>query len=404
MHILFLAVALFAAAVSAKKFEGPTVIEEIPDGPTIIEEIQLKDELVKALPFPRSSLPEELRGDKAVDISTLGEFLSVKLGSGTQKRDAGVRFRLSSGKDIMTAARSTVEILPRDGVCAELHFPDKSYEGVAISFYTSQSEDPFSKLINGGGDMMDFSFLGSTNTIRVSYSQQGISSGLPDGIYYDIPNDKFKKVVHLCIINMGHEVRWYVDGKVVKAVPGRFSRQWVWFTMRENKRCCGKAKQNNWTIDLRAMTMFAVNKEFLDPVPLEVYCAPKVKCPDGDSMSKFGIFNRRNSAVSVSIYTEKKTIRACNNEPYVPQNDYREFCLPKLDRGDKLEAYDKDGTKIPLEWAALKPKGNYYEFNLKIVTEPIRSLQAVHTEETLKNGLTSGGDSRELMSFTDPGF
>ncbi|KAJ3118039.1 hypothetical protein HDU96_004278 [Phlyctochytrium bullatum] len=127
MHILFLAVALFAAAVSAKKFEGPTVIEEIPDGPTIIEEIQLKDELVKTLPFP-----QELRGDKTVDISTLGELLAIKLGHGIQRREKGVRFRLFPGKG-MTAARSYDSLRQGDGVCAELHFQDNSY--VAISFY-----------------------------------------------------------------------------------------------------------------------------------------------------------------------------------------------------------------------------------------------------------------------------
>ncbi|KAJ3118044.1 hypothetical protein HDU96_004283 [Phlyctochytrium bullatum] len=189
--------------------------------------------------------------------------------------------------------------------------------------------------------------------------------GLPwlSGMPYVLANDQ--KTVNLCIVNTGSEVRWYVGGKLAKAVPARLeSPQSVWFTMRETKgdSCCGKPKVDReyWIMELTSLTMFKLNKPF-KPAPIRVICKPSRKC--ADSMSKVGVAANKDSGVSVQMYRGSQTFNACKDKP-VPPGGYREFCLPKLRPGDKLAAYDKNGNQIVLDWVHTPPSGNYYKFQL----------------------------------------
>ncbi|KAJ3118045.1 hypothetical protein HDU96_004284 [Phlyctochytrium bullatum] len=362
MRILYLAAAFFLAATASADFQGPTEIEGPPDGPTDLDSIKPK-KVVHANTFPRSSLPDELRGNGVVQITSKSnrlwsEYEEPKDGV-MQAGDKGVRLWLQKGKRL-TAVRAIEKLYPRGGVCAVIDFPfSDNFEGLMFSFYTSQSTT-YRSGRNGEKDDIDFNFLGKRTSLRAKFRQpDGMSSPL------FIPNDKPRTPVTLCLVNTGSEVRWYVEGKLAKAEPASVPSQWVWFILRESGSdpCCGKQwpRETAWSLEIKALTTFTLKKP-IKAVPINVICAPSRKC--ADSMSKVGVAANKNSGVSVQMYRGSQTFNACKDKP-VPPGGYREFCLPKLRPGDKLAAYDKNGTPIPLNWAAQKPQGNYYKFQLR---------------------------------------
>ncbi|KAJ3118042.1 hypothetical protein HDU96_004281 [Phlyctochytrium bullatum] len=358
MHILFLAVVLFfAVTVSASRFEGPTVIEELPDGPNLI----VDPPVLLTAQYPFSSLPAELREKGMIEINPQGNQLVPEIGFARQYDGGVVMIGLDHEVEIQDfmAVSTTQRFRRGEGVCAILNFFQQqydSYRSLAISFYTSESSNPRVKQ-NGKMDSIEFSFWGSAKKLRAKYFRKG-TSRLPPGRSYVLENNQDR--VNLCIVNTGSEVRWYVGGKLAKAVPAKLeSPQWVWFTMQDtkNSRCCGKGRSNWSAVNIEAMTAFKLKK----PLPIRVVCAERQKCDD--KLTKVGIAANKNSGVSVDLYSGSKTYQACKDVP-VPPDGYREFCLPKLRPGDKLAAYDKNGNQIVLDWVHTPPSGNYYRFKL----------------------------------------
>ncbi|KAJ3118032.1 hypothetical protein HDU96_004271 [Phlyctochytrium bullatum] len=336
MHVLLSAAALFLALTASA---NPVTLER-----------RATDFKVVALSY--SDLPKPLLGNSG--ISSVPDSHVVRgMDAGVKHYEKGIRLTLKRGSG-GTAAVAPRGLNPGEMACSQIFFPDYDYSGVAMTFYTIESD----KISNQRGhqDEIDFEFFGSPYRLQINHFQKGKGG-------HEIMTQQGGKANKLCIVNTGREVRWYVYDNLVSAVPVTLGKQWVWFTIWETKGhpCCGPAKANSWSMDVQEFSVFKLTSP-LKPVPYPWpspnNCAPTRDCPE--TMTKFGL-QTNAGGVSVQLYTADKTFKACN---FAPPSTYIEFCLPKLRGGDKVAAYGKDSKEIKLDWAHQPPSGNYYKIKL----------------------------------------
>ncbi|KAJ3118033.1 hypothetical protein HDU96_004272 [Phlyctochytrium bullatum] len=349
MHILSF-VAFFLAATAAA---NPVTLER-----------RDKEFTVKKF----TNLPEDLKGAKFVEGSNR---IRGKDAGVTQINDQGVRLRLKKGGG-GTAAVAPRELKPGEVACERVNFPqgNRDYQGVAMTFYSIESDKESSQ--NGRQDEIDFEYFGQYERLQINYFTKGTGGN------EQILEGRGKKVNDLCIVNTGSELRWYVDGKLSSRKDGKNaklnSKQWVWFTIWETEKvgsqCCGHAVSDSWTMEVLQFSIFQLKGTLPKPsnaprpsrkFPAANNCKATVACDS--SLSKFGL-NTAASDVKVKMIAGSKTFEPCKN---APANTYIEFCMPKLQKGDKVVAVTGTGSnkkETELKWATENPKGNYYGFRL----------------------------------------
>ncbi|KAJ3109226.1 hypothetical protein HDU96_007278 [Phlyctochytrium bullatum] len=333
MHILPLVTFFLAATATA----NPVTLER-----------RDKDFAVKKF----KNLPKDLEGAKFVDGSNR---IRGKDAGVTQIDGQGVRLKLSKGKG-GTAAVSLRKLAHGEAACEKVYFAQKNmdYQGVAMTFYTIESQTNSTQ--DHEQDEIDFEYFGQYERLQTNYFKKGRGGN-------EVLVGGGKKTNDLCIANTGSQLRWYVDGNLVRSQDANLGNQYVWFTIWETEKvgsqCCGSESPNinSWMMEVLEFSFFQLpSRKF----PAANNCKAKVTCDS--NFSKFGL-SAGASPVKVKMIAGSKTFEPCKD---VPAKSYREFCLPKLQKGDKVVATGTGGDKkeTELKWATQTPQGNYYRFRL----------------------------------------
>ncbi|KAJ3118034.1 hypothetical protein HDU96_004273 [Phlyctochytrium bullatum] len=304
-----------------------------------------------------TSLPGDLAGSSLVGGS------NVVLGkdAGVTPYGGGIRLTLNRGGG-GTAAVAPRGLNPGEAACTRVSFPGNDYSGIVLAFYSIESDSISYQ--RGQQDEIDFEFLGRTSRLQFNYFKKG--AGNHEFTVY--PGGKSND---LCIVNTGSVIRWYWNGNKAYERYDNLGKQWVWFTVWDTTGiwdCCGAPTAWSWSMDVQQYSVFTLGSSPAPgpgpapspnrPWPAENNCAASRDC--SLDYSKFGIITSA-SGVSIQMYTGDKTFKPCY---YAAPSSYVEFCLPKLQSGDKVAAYDNAGREIVLNWASKAPQGNYYQFRL----------------------------------------